>query len=221
MTLPDQRPLIAPSLLSSNFVRLAEEIEAVEAAGADLLHIDVMDGHFVPNLTLGPPVIKSIKSVAKLPLDVHLMIANADRYITEYRDAGADILTVHQEASIHLHRVVQAIKSAGMDAGVSINPATPVSTLVDILPFVDQVLIMSVNPGFGGQAFIEQSYAKISTLRAMATDIQRNDLRIEVDGGVDANIASTLVERGADMLVSGSAIFSSGDYKEYIAKLRN
>lgn len=220
MNLPKRRPLIAPSILSSDFARLAEEIAAVEDAGADLLHVDVMDGHFVPNLTLGPPVIASAKKYARVPMDVHLMITNAEQYIGHYADAGADILTVHQEACTHLHRAVHAIKDRGMKAGVSLNPATPVSTLADILPEVNLVLIMSVNPGFGGQSFIEHSHKKIRELRAFAETLGCSDLSIEVDGGVNAENAPKLVESGVDILVSGSAIFSSGDYKNYIAKLR-
>jgi ribulose-phosphate 3-epimerase len=220
MIIPGKRPLIAPSLLSSDFVRLADEIAAIEEAGADLLHIDVMDGHFVPNLTIGPPVIRAINKCAGVPLDVHLMITNPEVYIEEYAHAGADILTVHQEACIHLHRTVNEIRAKGMLAGVSLNPSTPVSVLEDIIKSVDMVLLMSVNPGFGGQSFIERTYHKVEQLRAMADRQDCPDLLIEVDGGVDAQNASTLVSKGVDILVSGSAVFSSGNYKDYIQSMR-
>lgn len=218
--IPAGRPLIAPSLLSCDFSRIAEEVRAVEDAGADLLHVDVMDGHFVPNITIGPLIVEAVKRHARTPLDVHLMITEPDRYLADFAKAGADILTVHWEACPHLHRSVQAIHDLGLPAGVSLNPATPVWLLKDILGDIEMVLIMSVNPGFGGQRFIPQALEKISELRAMADEIGCTDLRIEVDGGVTRDNAAQLVAAGADMLVSGSAIFKSGNYPEYIAALR-
>lgn len=218
--IPAGRPLIAPSLLSCDFARIAEEVRAVEEAGADLLHVDVMDGHFVPNITIGPLVVEAMKKHAGRPLDVHLMISEPDRYLAAFTSAGADILTVHWETCMHLHRTVQAIHGLGLPAGVSVNPATPVWLLKDILGDLDMVLIMSVNPGFGGQRFIPQALEKIAELRAMADEIGCTDLRIEVDGGVTRENAGQIVAAGADILVSGSAIFGSGDYAAYIAALR-
>jgi len=218
--LSSDRPLIAPSLLSCDFARIAEEVAAIEEAGADLLHVDVMDGHFVPNITIGPLIVDAIKRHAKTPLDVHLMIADPDRYLQAFRDAGADILTVHQETCPHLHRTVQGIHALDAMAGVSINPATPVSLLKDILGEIEMVLIMSVNPGFGGQRFIEQAYEKISELRMMADAQGLSDMLIEVDGGVSVQNTAALQSAGADILVSGSAIFRSGDYAAYIRELR-
>ncbi|MFO0700697.1 MAG: ribulose-phosphate 3-epimerase [Nitrospira sp.] len=214
-----QPVLIAPSILSADFARLAEEIAAVEQAGADLLHVDVMDGHFVPNLTVGPPIVESLKKVTKLPLDVHLMITNADAFIPEFVDAGADYLTVHVEACPHLHRTIQSIKERGIKAGVTLNPATPISSLQDILGDVDLVLIMSVNPGFGGQKFIPSVLKKISDARAMLDRINSQAL-LEVDGGVKVDNTKEIVAAGATTLVAGSAIFSQGDYKATIAALR-
>lgn len=211
--------LIAPSILAADFVRLADEIAAVEQAGADLLHIDVMDGHFVPNLTIGPPVVESIKKVAKVPLDVHLMITNADTFIQEFVAAGADYITVHVEACPHLHRTIQSIKERGVKAGVTLNPATPVSLLQEILADVDLVLIMSVNPGFGGQKFIPPVLKKIAAIREMLDRLQSRAL-LEVDGGVKPDNAAQIIAAGANVLVAGSAIFSSGDYAGTIAALR-
>jgi ribulose-phosphate 3-epimerase len=211
--------LIAPSILSADFARLAEEIAAVEQAGADLLHVDVMDGHFVPNLTVGPPIIESLKKVTKLPLDVHLMITNADAFISDFVDAGADYLTVHVEACPHLHRTIQSIKERGIKAGVTLNPATPISSLQDILGDVDLVLIMSVNPGFGGQKFIPSVLKKIADARAMLDRINSHAL-LEVDGGVKVDNTREIVAAGATTLVAGSAIFSQRDYKATIAALR-
>jgi ribulose-phosphate 3-epimerase len=211
--------LIAPSILAADFVRLADEIAAVERAGADLLHVDVMDGHFVPNLTIGPPVVESIKKVAKLPLDVHLMITNADTFIPEFVSAGADYVTVHVEACPHLHRTIQSIKERGAKAGVTLNPATPVSLLQDILADVDLVLVMSVNPGFGGQKFIPSVLKKIAAIREMLDRIQSRAL-LEVDGGVKVDNAAQIIAAGANVLVAGSAIFSSQDYAGTIAALR-
>lgn len=214
-----QPVLIAPSILSADFARLAEEIAAVEQAGADLLHVDVMDGHFVPNLTVGPPIIESLKKVTKLPLDVHLMITNADTFIPEFVEAGADYLTVHVEACPHLHRTIQSIKERGIKAGVTLNPATPISSLQDILGDVDLVLIMSVNPGFGGQKFIPSVLKKISDARTMLDRINSHAL-LEVDGGVKVENTKEIVAAGATTLVAGSAIFSQRDYKATIAALR-
>ena len=210
---------IAPSILSADFARLADEVARVEAGGADLLHVDVMDGHFVPNLTVGPPIVEALRKVTKLPLDVHLMITNADAYIQEFADAGADYLTVHVEACPHLHRTIQAIKERGVKAGVTLNPATPLSSVEAILPDADLLLIMSVNPGFGGQSFIPASLRKISQARAM---IERTHSRalLEVDGGVKVENAAQIVAAGADILVSGSAIFSSKDYGATITAMR-
>ncbi len=210
---------IAPSILSADFARLADEVARVEAGGADLLHVDVMDGHFVPNLTVGPPIVEALRKVTKLPLDVHLMITNADAYIKEFADAGADYLTVHVEACPHLHRTVQAIKERGVKAGVTLNPATPLGSVEAILPDADLLLIMSVNPGFGGQSFIPSSLQKISQARAMIERVGSRAL-LEVDGGVKVENAAQIVAAGADILVSGSAIFSSRDYGATITAMR-
>ena len=211
--------LIAPSILSADFARLADEVAAVERGGADLLHVDVMDGHFVPNLTVGPPIVESLKKVTKLPLDVHLMITNADAFIADFASAGADYLTVHVEACPHLHRTVQSIKERGVKAGVTLNPATSLQTIEEILPDVDLVLIMSVNPGFGGQKFITSCLNKIATARQML-DRVGSRAHLEVDGGVKIDNAAKVLAAGADVLVAGSAIFSSRDYKGTIASLR-
>jgi ribulose-phosphate 3-epimerase len=214
-----QRTLIAPSILSADFARLADEVAAVERAGADLLHVDVMDGHFVPNLTVGPPIVEALKKVTKLPLDVHLMITNADAFIQEFAEAGANYLTVHVEACPHLHRTVQSIKERGVKAGVTLNPATSIASLQEILPDVDLVLIMSVNPGFGGQKFIPSALNKVAAARAMLDRIHSRAL-LEVDGGIKAENASQVVAAGATVLVAGSAIFSQRDYAGTIAALR-
>jgi ribulose-phosphate 3-epimerase len=214
-----QPTLIAPSILSADFARLADEVAAVERAGADLLHVDVMDGHFVPNLTVGPPIVEALKKVTKLPLDVHLMITNADAFIQEFAEAGADYLTVHVEACPHLHRTVQSIKERGVKAGVTLNPATPIASLQEILPDVDLVLIMSVNPGFGGQKFIPSALNKVAAARAMLDRIHSRAL-LEVDGGIKAENAAQVVAAGATVLVAGSAIFSQRDYAGTIAALR-
>lgn len=211
---------IAPSILSADFMRLGEEIRAAEAAGADLLHVDVMDGHFVPNITIGPMIVEGIRKVTKLPLDVHLMIANPDKYLQDFVSAGADYVTVHVEAPVHLHRTVQCIKESGVKAGVSLNPATPLCSLDYILTDVDLVLIMSVNPGFGGQRFITSAIDKIRTMRGT---IRERDLSvlIEVDGGVKLDNAPEIAAAGADILVMGSAFFGSGDYSVFMKKLRD
>ncbi len=211
--------LIAPSILSADFAHLADEIAAVERGGADLLHVDVMDGHFVPNLTVGPPIVESLKKVTKLPLDVHLMMTNADAFIAEFAAAGADYLTVHVEACPHLHRTVQSIKERGVKAGVTLNPATSLHTIEEILPDVDLVLIMSVNPGFGGQKFIASCLKKVAAARQML-DRAGSRALLEVDGGVKIENAAQVLAAGADVLVAGSAIFSSRDYAATIAALR-
>ena len=211
---------IAPSILSADFARLGEEIQAVEAAGADWIHVDVMDGHFVPNITIGPLVAKAVRTVTDLPMDVHLMIENPDQYIEDFAKAGSTYLTVHPEACYHVHRTIHAIKDLGVKAGVSLNPATPLSAVEWILQDVDLVLIMSVNPGFGGQQFIAQSLKKIADLKAMIT--ARNlDVVIEVDGGVNKKTIQSVSEAGADAFVAGSAIFGSADYGETIATFRS
>jgi ribulose-phosphate 3-epimerase len=202
--------LIAPSILSADFSALGNAIGAAERGGADLIHVDVMDGHFVPNITIGPPVVKSIHRVATVPLDVHLMITDPDRYIEAFAEAGAAMISVHQEVLRHLHRTVHAIKHLGIKAGVVINPATPVSTLVDIAADVDYVLVMSVNPGFGGQTFIPRSESKLRELRALL-DRVGSRAAIEIDGGIDLKTVGRVVAAGARMIVAGSAIFHTPD----------
>ena len=211
--------LLAPSLLSADFVRLAEEIARVEAAGADWLHLDIMDGHFVPNLTFGPPVVAAIRKITKLPLDVHLMVTNPADLVEQFAAAGADWLTVHVETEPHLHRLVNRIRELGVKPAVTLNPATPVAQLDDILSEVDMVLVMSVNPGFGGQKFIPASLAKISRLKEKLSQIGRPVL-IEVDGGVNETTAPQLVQAGVDVLVAGSAVFGSRDLKATISTLK-
>lgn len=212
---------IAPSILAADFARLGEEIAAVTRAGADYIHVDVMDGHFVPNLTIGPAVIKAVRASSALPFDVHLMIAPVDPFIEEFKNAGADILTVHPEAGPHLHRTVQRIKGAGMKAGVALNPATNASVIEPIIEDLDLVLVMSVNPGFGGQAFIESQLRKIETVRAMIEQCGK-DILLEVDGGVDPRTAPKAIAAGANMLVAGSAVFKGGEdaYAANIKALR-
>ena len=212
-------PLIAPSVLSADFGRLAEAVLQVEAAGADWIHVDVMDGHFVPNLTVGPPMVEALRKVTKLPLDVHLMMTNPDAFIPEFAEAGASYLTVHVEACPHLHRTIQLIKEHHIKAGVTLNPATSTTTLEEILTEADLILIMSVNPGFGGQTFIETSLQKIVRVRHMI-DQAKSQALLEVDGGVHLENASRVVKAGADVLVAGSAIFHSDDFKQTIHQLR-
>jgi ribulose-phosphate 3-epimerase len=209
---------ISPSILSADFVRLAEEIKATEEAGAHMLHIDVMDGHFVPNITIGPAVVASIRKITSLPLDVHLMIEEPDKFLKDFVNAGADILTVHFEASVHLHRTVQWIKESGVKAGVSLNPATSIWNLDNILHDVDMVLLMSVDPGFGGQEFIPNTLEKLRLLKKMMNEAVLSPL-IEVDGGVKIDNAREIVDAGADILVMGSAFFSSHNYRQTIEKL--
>lgn len=210
---------IAPSILSADFSRLGEEVQALEAGGTNYVHIDVMDGQFVPNITIGPLVVDAVRKITHLPLDVHLMIVDPDRYIPEFAKAGADILTVHQEASTHLHRTVQLIKSLGKKAGVSLNPATPASTLEVILDELDLVLVMSVNPGFGGQSFIENALPKIEQLRSMI-DQRGLSVELQVDGGVKPDNIGRIAAAGADVFVAGSAVFSTRDYGATITELR-
>lgn len=202
--------ILAPSILSADFGRLAEEVACAEHGGAGLVHFDVMDGHFVPNLTVGPAVLKSLRKATKLPIDVHLMIENADRYVDAFVDAGADWISVHVEALPHLQRTIAHLRSRGCRPGVAINPATPIASLDEILPELDYVLVMSVNPGFGGQAFIPASLDKIRRLARQLRD-RRLETLIEVDGGVDASNARSLLEAGAQVLVAGSAVFGQGD----------
>ena len=216
------RVFIAPSILAADFARLGEEIAAVAAAGADYIHVDVMDGHFVPNLTFGPAILKAVRSAADLPFDVHLMISPVDPFIDEFVAAGADILTVHPEAGPHLNRTVQRIKAAGVKAGVALNPATPAGAVEAILEELDLVLVMSVNPGFGGQKFIASQLKKIEALRKMI-DRTGKDILLEVDGGVDRVTAPQAIAAGANMLVAGSAVFTGGAdaYAANISALRS
>ncbi len=217
--------LIAPSILAADFARLADEVAAVEAAGADVIHVDVMDGHFVPNLTIGPVVVEWVRKVTDLPLDCHLMITDADKYIPEFVAAGADCITVHQEACAHLHRTLQLIREEGAKTGrivmtgVSINPATPVSTLEDILPDCDLVLIMSVNPGFGGQRFIPGALEKIRQVHAMGKKMGHS-FYLEVDGGIKADNIADVAKAGADVFVAGSAVFGADDYGDAIGQMK-
>ncbi len=211
--------LVAPSLLAANFLRLEQDVLMVNDSHADLFHVDVMDGHFVPNISFGFSIIKQIKSIARKPLDVHLMISNPDQYLKAFKDAGADWLSVHYETCPHLHRSIQQIKELGMKAGVVINPHNNVELLQGILPHVDYVLLMSVNPGFGGQSFIESTYGRIRTLKEMKKQLNP-DLLIEVDGGVDTLNAAKLVKKGADIIVAGSAVFQSANPLDTIKRLK-
>jgi ribulose-phosphate 3-epimerase len=210
---------IAPSILSADFSKLGDEVRAVDKAGADYIHVDVMDGHFVPNITIGPLVVAAVRKVTKLPLDVHLMIADPDRYIPDFAEAGSDIIVVHAEATNHLHRTIQLIKSFGKKAGVSLNPATPINYLDYILEELDLVLLMTVNPGFGGQSFIEACIPKIHALRGML-DKRGLETELEVDGGVKPDNIARISHAGADVFVAGSAVFGSPDYTVTIAELK-
>jgi ribulose-phosphate 3-epimerase len=212
---------LAPSILSANFLALGEEIKAAEAVGADMLHIDIMDGHFVPNITIGPFIVEAIRSITSLPLDVHLMIEEPDRYIEDFIKAGADYLTIHYEACVHLHRTVQQIKESGIKAGVSLNPATPIWNLEYILQDIDLALLMSVNPGFGGQAFIPEAIDKIRTLKNLIRE-KGLSTAIEVDGGIKLTNAADVISAGADILVMGSAFFNSKDkdYDKFIKQFK-
>lgn len=211
--------LVAPSLLSADFSRLGEEIHAVQEAGADWLHIDVMDGHFVPNITIGPLVVEAVKRSAKVPLDVHLMIDHPERYVEDFHSAGANILSIHPEVSAHLHRTLVRIRDLGMKAGVALNPATSLCSIENVLSELDVIMIMTVNPGFGGQSFIRTMFPKIKSVRKMI-DESGHDILLEVDGGVTPKNASDLSEAGVNVLVAGSAVFGSPPYKEAIEAIR-
>ena len=210
---------ISPSILSADFSILSDEIKSLEKAGADLIHIDVMDGHFVPNITMGPPIIKMIRKCTKLPFDVHLMISPVEKYIKAFADAGSDIITIHPEATDNLKRAVGAIKSLGKKAGISLNPKTPISALMDVVNDIDLILVMSVNPGFAGQSFMSEVLPKVTELRKMIND-KKLKIDIEIDGGINFETAPHAVKAGANILVSGTTIFS-GSLKDNIQKLRN
>jgi ribulose-phosphate 3-epimerase len=212
--------LIAPSLLSADFSRLGEEVKAVEDSGADWLHVDVMDGNFVPNITIGPLVVSALKKVARIPLDVHLMIAEPDRYLEDFHSAGADILTVHVEATHHLHRTLTRIRELGMKAGVALNPSTGLQSIVHVLDCLDVLMLMTVNPGFGGQSFIRSMLPKVRAARELIDGFKFNIL-LEVDGGVSPNTAAQLTEAGADVFVAGSAVFGNPPYESVIKYLKS
>lgn len=210
---------IAPSILSADFSKLENEIKKVEQAGADLLHIDIMDGHFVPNLTFGPPVVSSIRKVSKLPFDVHLMVNNPDAFLSEFVRAGADMITIHAETAPHLHRLLQTIKDYGIRSGIALNPSTSISVVEEVLDMTDMVLIMSVNPGFGGQKFIPSSISKIARLKKMIEDRNLN-IDIEVDGGITQQNAQPVIQAGANILVAGSAVYGAADMADAIKNIR-
>jgi ribulose-phosphate 3-epimerase len=211
--------LIAPSIIAADYLALGDAVSAVQEGGADLLHVDVMDGHFVPNLTIGPDIVKALRRRSRLPLDVHLMIANPDRYFHHYAEAGASVLIVHVEATAHLHRLVEAIHALGLKAGVALNPATHVGSLEEIASIVDTVLVMSVDPGFSGQTFIPRSESKISAVKALLRRVD-SSARVEVDGGVDATNVGRVVAAGGDIVVAGTAVFGAGSPRDGIRALR-
>ncbi|MEX0736611.1 MAG: ribulose-phosphate 3-epimerase [Bacteroidota bacterium] len=210
---------IAPSILAADFTRLREQIAQAEAGGADWFHLDVMDGRFVPNLTFGPMVVSALRKLTKLPLDVHLMIVEPENHLEQFRHAGADHIIIHQEACIHLHRTIARIKELGAKAGVAINPATPCSTLTEILPDLDIILMMSVNPGFGGQRFIPGTLRKVAEARSMASSLGL-DIRIEVDGGIDTTTAPKVVKAGADVLIAGTSVFGNDNVEQAVRRLQ-
>jgi ribulose-phosphate 3-epimerase len=210
---------IAPSILAADFTRLREQIAQAEAGGADWFHLDVMDGRFVPNLTFGPMVVSAVRKLTKLPLDAHLMMVEPEKYLEQFRHAGADHIIIHQEACIHLHRTIARIKELGAKAGVAINPATPCSTLTEILPDLDSILIMTVNPGFGGQKFIPGTLRKVAEARSMASTLGL-DIRIEVDGGIDTITAPKVVKAGADVLIAGTSVFGSDNVQQAVRRLQ-
>jgi ribulose-phosphate 3-epimerase len=214
------RPLIiAPSLLAADFARLGEEVAAIEAAGADWLHLDIMDGHFVPNISFGPAVVKALRKHSRMPFDVHLMIAPADSYLAAFAEAGADLISLHPEAGPHLHRSLQTIRALGKKAGVVLNPGTPASVLANVMDLVDLVLVMTVNPGFGGQSFIHSQLPKIAEIRRMI-DATGRDIHLQIDGGVTDATAPLCVQAGADVLVAGTAVFGKPDYAGAITAIR-
>lgn len=219
--MPTARKLyLAPSLLSANFTQLGDDVRMLEDAGADFLHVDVMDGHFVPNITIGPPVVAALRKVTELPLDCHLMISDPDRYLEDFAQAGATFITVHVEAALHLHRTIDRIRQLGCRPGVTLNPATSLSTLEDILPYVDLVLLMSVEPGFGGQAFIPTLFRRAARVRQMLADCGREDCLIEADGGIKLENIRDVYESGVDVVVSGSGIFGTPDPKLTMKQMR-